>query len=225
VPFFLIRHPEGDVLVDGGNPLEVARDPHAHWGELADFFEVRMSEEEHCVAQLRRLGVAPESVSHLVQTHLHLDHTGALGHFADATVIVHARELDAARTADSQVASGYVRKDYDRPELRWRPVEGELDLYEDGAIRLIETPGHTAGHMSLLLNLRDTGPALLTADAVDNTAQWQGSAYPRALFSRRQATNSLEVLRRLAQQHDPLIVFGHDQENWSTLMHAPQAYS
>ena len=66
VPFFLIRHPQGDVLVDGGNPLAVARDPHAHWGALADRFDVHMTEEQHCVAQLRRLGVEPDSVGHVV---------------------------------------------------------------------------------------------------------------------------------------------------------------
>ncbi len=225
VPFFLLRHPQGDVLVDGGNPLAVARDPHAHWGALADRFEVHMSEEQHCVAQLRRLGVAPDSVRYVVQTHLHIDHTGALGHFPGATVVVHSRELEAARAAESPIASGYVREDYDRPEVRWQLAEGELDLFGDGAIRLIETPGHSAGHMSLLLRLDETGPVLLTADAADNRAQWEGRAYPRALFSRDEATRSLELLRELAHQTDPLIVLGHDPDDWSRHRHAPHSYS
>lgn len=225
VPFFLIRHPQGDVVIDGGNPLGVARDAHAHWGALADQFEVRMSEEQHCAAQLRRLGVDPDSVSHIVQTHLHIDHTGALGHFPGATVVAHARELQAARAAGSPLASGYVREDYDRPELRWQLAEGELDLFGDGTIRLIETPGHSAGHMSLLLHPTTTGPVLLTADAADNRAQWEGRAHPRALFSREDATRSLESLRELANQVKPLIVFGHDPDTWSELRHAPQSYS
>jgi N-acyl homoserine lactone hydrolase len=225
VPFFLIRHPQGDVVVDGGNPLAVARDPHAHWGPLADLFEVQMSEDQHCAAQLRELGVESEAIRHVVQTHLHIDHTGALGHFPGATVVVHARELEAARSAQSPAASGYVREDYDRPELRWQPVEGELDLFGDGAVRLIETPGHSAGHMSLVLHLDETGTVLLTADAADNRAQWEGRAHPRALSSREHAARSLELLHRLADQADPLIVFGHDPENWSRLEHAPRSYS
>lgn len=225
VPFFLVRHHQGDLVVDGGNPLAVARDPHAHWGALADHFEVHMSEEQHCAAQLRGLGFAPDSVSYLVQTHLHIDHTGALGHFPDATVVVHARELQAALAADSPIASGYVREDFDRPEIRWQLVEGELDLFGDGTIRLIETPGHSAGHMSLLLQLAETGPVLLTADAADNRAQWEGREHPRALFSREEAARSLELLRHLARQTDPLLVFGHDPDNWSQLKHAPYSYS
>ena len=225
VPFFLIRHPEGDIVVDGGNPLAVAVDAHAHWGALADQFRVRMAEEQHCVAQLREIGITPESVSHLVQSHLHIDHTGALGHLPGATVIVQAQELDAARAAEPPQAQGYVREDFDQVGLDWRPVEGELDLFGDGAIRLLSTPGHSAGHMSLLLQLDETGPVLLTADAADNRAQWDGQLRPRALYSRDDAKRSLERLRELARETDSLVVFGHDPDNWSRLRHAPDHYA
>lgn len=225
VPFFLIRHPEGDVVVDGGNPLAVARDARAHWGTLADDFEAHMGEEDHCVAQLAGVGAGPESVRLIVQTHLHMDHTGALGHFPAATVVVHGRELEAARGAPAPVGGGYVHADYDRSDVRWRAVEGDLDLFEDGTIRLIETPGHSAGHMSVLLALEDTGPVLLTADAVDVSAQWEGRLALRALFSRAQAERSLERLRALAEETEALLVFGHDPKNWARLEHAPARYA
>ena len=221
VPFYLIRHPQGDVVIDGGNPLAVARDPRAHWGRLADLFEVHMDEEEHCAAQLRRLGVAPESVGHVVQTHLHIDHTGALGHFHEAAVVVHGAELEGASSPHAQ---GYVREDFEQPGLDWRTWEGELDLFGDGAIRLLPTPGHSAGHVSVLLQLDHTGPVLLTADAVDNRAQWDGSMRPRALHSAEQAGRSRERLIELAGELDPLIVFGHDPDNWSQLRRAPERY-
>jgi glyoxylase-like metal-dependent hydrolase (beta-lactamase superfamily II) len=225
VPFYLLRHPEGDVLVDGGNPLAIASDARAHLGELADLFEVHMSAEQHCVAQLERLGVGPDAVRYLVQTHLHFDHTGALGHFPDAQVVVHADELRAARQAESTLQTGYVRADFDRPELRWRQVDGPVDLFEDGAVRVIETPGHSAGHMSLLLHLDETGPVLLTADATDNLDQFEVRQHPRALFSREDANQSVEKLRALAQELGPLIVFGHDPDNWAGLRHAPEHYA
>ena len=224
VPFFLLRHPEGTVVVDGGNPLAVARDPRAHWGPLSEIFEVHMTEAQHCAAQLGELGVGPADVSHIVQTHLHIDHTGALGHFPQATVVVHAAELEAARASESPADQGYVPADYDRPELRWRTVAGEVDLFGDGAIRLMETPGHSAGHMSLLLSLNDTGPVLLTADACDNRYQWEGRAHPRALHSRQQAARSLDLLHGVAEETGALVVFGHDPENWSQLRRAPDSY-
>ena len=224
VPFFLIRHPRGDVVVDGGNPLAVTRDVRAHWGPLAEVFHPRMTAEQHCAAQLGALGISPESIRYVVQSHLHIDHTGALGHFPAATVVVQAAELDAALSADPPQAQGYVREDFDREGLEWRTVEGELDLFGDGSVRLIPTPGHSAGHQSLLLGLRETGPVLLTADASDNRAQWEGRLPPRSLFSREHAERSLERLRELAGETDALVVFGHDPENWSGLRHAPASY-
>jgi glyoxylase-like metal-dependent hydrolase (beta-lactamase superfamily II) len=224
VPFFLLGHPQGLIVVDGGNPLAVARDPHAHWGELADVFEVHMSEAQHCEAQLRELGVSADDVSHIVQTHLHIDHTGALGHFPNAVVVVHAREREAALAAGDPMQSGYIRADYDRPELRWQTVEGNTDLFGDGLIRLVETPGHAAGHMSLLIYLADTGPVLITADASDNQAQWEGRAHVRAFHSREDAARSLRRLHELADETGATVVFGHDPENWGQLRHAPEPY-
>ncbi len=223
VPFYLIRHEQGDVIVDGGNPLAVARDPHAHWGQLADVFEVHMSEEEHCAAQLRRHGFEPESIARIVQTHLHIDHTGALGHFPGAEIVVHASELDSARAAHP-LARGYASADFEQPDLDWHPFTGELDLFGDGSVRLLPTPGHSAGHVSLLLELERTGPVLLTADAVDNRAQWEGSQSPRSLHSAEEADRSRERLREFSEEKEPLIVFGHDPRNFAALKHAPEHY-
>lgn len=220
MPFFLIRHPDGDVLVDGGNPLAMARDPRAFLGEYADVFDVHMTEDQHCAAQLARFGVPPEEIRYVVQTHLHFDHIGALGHFPEAEFVVHERELEAART---NAGSGYVGT-FEDPRLRWRPVDGDHDLFGDGSVQLLETPGHAAGHMSLLLTLAETGPVLLTADASDNRRQWDGRDSPRGFHSPEQAARSLERLRSVAAEHDPLIVFGHDPRNWSGLRRAPERY-
>src|SRR5208283_4527411 len=145
--------------------------------------------------------------------------------FPGATVIVQAKELDAARTAEPPHAHGYVREDFVQGGLDWRPVDGELDLFGDGTIRLLSTPGHSAGHMSLLLQLGETGAVLLTADAADNRSQWDGQLPPRALSSRDDAKRSLERLRQLARETDSLVVFGHDSGNWSRLRHAPGSYT
>jgi glyoxylase-like metal-dependent hydrolase (beta-lactamase superfamily II) len=224
VPFFLIRHPDGDAIVDGGNPLAIALDPHAHLGGLADIFVSNMTDDQHCAAQVTRLGVDPDAVDYVVQTHLHFDHTGALGHFPNASVVVHERELEAARAADSPERSGYIRADYERPELKWQTWSGELDLFGDGSVRLIETPGHSAGHASVLLNLDETGAMLMTADASDNRDMWEGRAHPRALHSKENANRSMQKLRDLAAETGARVVFGHDPDDWARHAHAPESY-
>jgi glyoxylase-like metal-dependent hydrolase (beta-lactamase superfamily II) len=142
-----------------------------------------------------------------------------------ATVVVHARELKAARVAEPPVTSGYLRADYERPNLQWQLVDGELDLYGDGCIRLLATPGHSAGHMSVLLRLQDTGAVLLTGDASDNAAEWEGKHPPRGMFSPDQAMRSVEALRHVACDTGALIVFGHDPDDWARHRHAPDSYS
>jgi N-acyl homoserine lactone hydrolase len=225
VPFALIRHPDGDIVVDGGNPLALAIDPRAHLGELADRFTAHMTPQEHCVAQLAEIGVAPGSIRHVVQTHLHMDHTGALGHFPDATIVVHAKELAAAQAVHGPIGGGYVRADIEHDGVNWQTFEGDHDLFGDGSVRLLETPGHAAGHVSLLLTLDETGPVLLTADAADNLAQWEGRAHPRAFHSRDEANASLQRLRDVGRETGALIVFGHDSENWAQRKHAPEHYA
>src|SRR4051794_5729584 len=92
VPFFLITHPAGHTIIDGGNAVEVAENPHAYWGSIADVYYPVLRKEEGCVDQLRRLGISPEDVRYVLQSHLHLDHTGAIGRFPNATHIVQRSE-------------------------------------------------------------------------------------------------------------------------------------
>ena len=77
VPFFLIQHPKGNVLYDGGNALEVAQDAREHWGAIVDAYEPVMSEDDFVVNQLQRMDVDPASIRYVMQSHLHLDHSGA----------------------------------------------------------------------------------------------------------------------------------------------------
>ena len=124
-----------------------------------------------------------------------------------------------------RLTTGYVPEDYNRPDLRWQVTEGELDLFGDGTIRLLETPGHSAGHMSILLDLQETGPVLLAADAADNRAQWEGREHPRAMFSREHARRSMERLREIVDQTGALLVLGHDADDWSRHRRAPDCYT
>jgi N-acyl homoserine lactone hydrolase len=88
------------VLYDGGNALEVAQDARKHWGAVVDAYEPVMSEDDFAVNQLQRLDIDPGSVKYVVQSHLHLDHSGAVGHCPNAQDLVQRRELEYAYTPD-----------------------------------------------------------------------------------------------------------------------------
>lgn len=225
VPWFLIKHPLGNVVIDGGNAVEAAIDKRGHWGAVVDAYDPVMDVSENCVDQLKLVGVDPQSVRYVLQSHLHLDHTGALGHFPRAQVVVQRSEYEYAFKPHWFAAGAYIRADFDRPGLNWKFLGGEytdnFDLFGDGTVRLIFTPGHSVGHQSFLLTLPNTGPVLLTIDAAYTLDHWNEKALPGLVTSSTQAADSVTKLRRIAADTGAMVVTGHDPDNWGTFLKAP----
>ena len=228
VPWFLIKHPKGTVVIDGGNAAEVVDDARGHWGAVADTYRPVMSRDETCVAQARSVGVEPDDVRYVLQSHLHLDHTGALGRFPRATHVVQRIEHEYAFRPDWFAKGAYIREDFDRPNLDWKFLGGEYtdhyDLFGDGAIRTIFTPGHSPGHQSFLVRLPNTGPVLLTIDAAYTLDHWNEKALPGLVCSSVDAARSVRKLRQIAEETGALVVVGHDPDAWRTLKHAPRGF-
>ena len=113
VPWFLIKHPEGDVVIDGGNAIEVAIDKHTHWGAVLNAYDPVMKKSENCVEQAKSVGTNIEDVRYLIQSHLHLDHSGGVGRFPNAIHVVQRLEYDYAFNPDWFASLAYIRKDFD----------------------------------------------------------------------------------------------------------------
>lgn len=228
VPWFLIKHPKGIVVIDGGNALEVALDKRAHWGAVVDAYDPLMSPSENCVDQARSVGVEPEDVRFVLQSHLHLDHTGALGHFPRATTFVQRAEYEYAYAPDWFAKGAYIRADFDRPGIDWKFLGGDYtdnyDLFGDGAIRMIFTPGHSPGHQSFLVTLPNTGPVLLTIDAAYTIDHWNDKALPGLVCSSVDAARSVHKLRKIAEDTGAMVVTGHDPDGWKAFSKAPKAF-
>ena len=141
VPWFLIKHPEGDVIIDGGMPIEAALDKHKHWGDVIEAYDPVMKASEWCKEVVKTVNTNPEDVKNVIQTHLHLDHSGAIGHFPNATYITQRVEYDYAFNPDWFSAPAYVREDFDKPNIKWKFLQGRktdfYDVYGDGVIKLI----------------------------------------------------------------------------------------
>jgi N-acyl homoserine lactone hydrolase len=228
VPFFLITHPRGNVLFDGGNALEVARDASAHWGEVAEVYTPHMTEDDFVVNQLQAMDVDPASVRYVVQSHLHLDHSGAVGHFPNAQYVVQRRELEYAFTPHWFQAPGYIRPDFDR-DVDWLFLYGEqddgFDLFGDGTMKTLFTPGHAPGHMSLVVNLQETGAVMLTADACYTMDHYNNAALPGLLHSAADCADSVQKIRRSVDALEAMVVTGHDPDSWPDFKKAPEYYS
>jgi len=105
-------------------------------------------------------------------------------------------------------------------------ADSSVQMFQQQAWKPLPTlpDGVSLPFLSSAIELDQTGPVLLTADASDNRAMWEGRAHPRAFHSRESANRSIEQLRQLADRTGALVVFGHDAENWAELAHAPESY-
>jgi N-acyl homoserine lactone hydrolase len=217
----LLRDARGNVLFDTGCHPSVVRDAAARWGGLAKLMQPLMGPDDNVIAGLAALGLEPGDIDVVVCSHLHPDHCGCNQFFTRATVMVHARELEAARAANA-TDRGYVAADWDHP-IPIEAVTGECDLYDDGRIVLIPLPGHTAGSLAALVALERTGPVLLTSDTVSLRAHLDTGILPKNTWNADALTKSLDEVRRI-EASGAMVICGHDAAQWATLRKGADAY-
>jgi glyoxylase-like metal-dependent hydrolase (beta-lactamase superfamily II) len=185
--------------------------------------------------QIERLGYSIDQVKYLIMSHLHTDHASAIEHFPRATILVGRGEWEAARSFLGFL-NGYNRRQftfpYDYQEVPQEPMESihpfthGYDLFDDGTVVIVPTPGHTVGHQSVLLRLR-TRTVLLAVDAAYTERSYRELVVPGILhFRGRLVTTTLEKVKLFSELHpDALIITGHDSEQWPTLKKAPDHYA
>jgi len=217
----LVRHAQGNVLIDTGCHPSVAENAEARWGGMTKFITPIMGPNDNVLAGLSGLGLRAEDIDLVVNSHLHPDHCGCNAFFKKATVIVHALDLEAARAPDS-LARGYLPIEWDHP-LPMETISRERDLFNDGRIVLIPLPGHTKGSMGALVGLDRSGQFLLAADAVSLRASLDRDIVPRNTSNAEMFLKSLAEIRRL-EKGGATVLCGHDAEQWETLRKGAQAY-
>lgn len=229
---FLVEHPSaGRILIDTGFHPSVAVDPKENLGRLnARAFHPDMKASDAVPAQLRARGVEPAQIDTVVMTHLHTDHASAMSEFPGATFVFSLQEWEAATTVSRPATHGYVRRQFDHAfEYRTIDFEGGdrvdsfatfgrgVDLFGDGSVRCVYTPGHTLGHMSVIVRLK-AREALVAGDAIYTRRTLRESALPWRMEDGHLFGRSLREIQIYAEQTpDALIIPGHDMEAWLEL--------
>lgn len=209
----LLRTPEGNVLFDTGlHPVHVDR-PDATFGPSS--LRVVMEKEDAVVARLASLGVRPDDVTVVVNSHLHFDHAGNNGAFPKATFIVQGEHLAFAKGKPN-----FPGVYWDIPELTYMPVAGRIRVAR--GLEVVPTPGHAPGHQSLVADLPQTGRVVLCGDAAftrENLERGEVRAPDEAA-----AKHSLGLIRSLVNDDLDRVFTSHDAASWSRWRHAPQTY-
>ncbi len=218
VSCFLFCHSQGNVLFDTGCHPSVAKSPEERWGSMARSIVPVMAADDNVVSELRRVGLMPDDIDIVVNSHLHCDHCGCNEFFSKATIYVHTEELAFARSG-KQEGGGYFEADWNHP-LPTIELTSEIDVFGDGRIVLLPLPGHTPGLTGLLASLPNSGGYLLASDAI--AIKQNLDVVPKNTWDRNLLAKSLTEIKRIAKT-GVTIVYGHDLAQWSTFRTA-QAY-
>ena len=232
VPAFLIRHPSaGAILVDTGLHPSIATDGKENFGSLGNRIgRPSLAAGEDAPAQLRKRGLDPNEIPIVVMTHMHSDHTSAISEFPNSTFVVSEREWEAAAVGSQPTLNGYRRPhfdyafdyrtiDFDRAGIDSYASFGRcFDLFDDGSIHLAFTPGHSAGHMSVVCRLTQDD-FVIGGDAMYMRGQLDGGlAMPPRPFDEHNFKRSLQELRLFHSQFPAATITpGHDPEFYSRL--------
>jgi len=152
--------------------------------------------------ELGRFGVAPGDVTMIVNSHLHFDHCGNNGLFANVPAFIQTSELDVARSTPYT-----VRDWFDFPGARIRPVDGDLEI-TDG-VTLLSTPGHTPGHQAVLVET-EKGLELVAAQAAFTAAEFHRGGDPATQAHEGLEAPYLQSIARLKSFGADATYFSHD---------------
>ena len=217
----LLRHAQGNLLFDTGCHPDIATDAQSRWGSLTKLMTPVMTKDDNVIVGLAAVGLGPDDIDVVICSHLHVDHCGCNVFFKRATLMVHARELAAARAPDG-VAMGYLPIEWDHP-LPTDAIEGECDVFGDGRIVLLPLPGHTPGTLGALVELERSGAFLLASDTVSVRETLDEGIVPRNTWNAAALVKSLAEIRRIAAR-GATVICGHDPRQWQTLRRGAEAY-
>jgi glyoxylase-like metal-dependent hydrolase (beta-lactamase superfamily II) len=184
---YLIRHGSQYLLWDTGFPAELAGRSEAEGPFTASLGAT-------IVQQLARIGVRPSEVTHVGISHRHDDHTGQLPAFPKATLLIGAGDFETLKQRKSDRIAPWTNGGG-----KVEAVTGDRDLFGDGSVVMLDTPGHTESHHSLLVRLPKTGPVLLSGDLYHFTENRLSGGIPSFNTSRGQTMASMARFEEIAR--------------------------
>ena len=216
---YLIRHSSGWLMFDSGINDNVATMPNGFQrGKVSPRYILR----KPLRSQLAEIGVDPGQITHLAFSHTHGDHVGNGNLFSNAKLYIQQAEYDIAFGAEAVSKWNFEVASYDK--LRANPLvklNGDHDVFGDGTVMLIATPGHTPGHQSLLVRLPRSGALILSGDMVHLQDNWTNRRVPEFNFNREQSLRSMDKIQALMQQTGAHLWINHDKAQSDMIPKAP----
>jgi len=219
-PSFLIEHERGLVLFDTGVSPKGLADPERYFPDLVRQFQFECLPELGVDRQIRELGYRLDQVRYVIPSHLHFDHAGGLFLFPHATFLVGEGEIGFAYHPDEGFRPYFLLDDIvPTRDFRWIETAHDFDLFGDGSVQLLHSPGHTPGSLALFVRLPNRN-LILTGDTCHYRNEVEHGVAD-ALHDQVAGIASLRRLVLLRDAWDAQIWIGHDIDDWNSWPHAP----
>jgi N-acyl homoserine lactone hydrolase len=219
---YLIETKNGRILYDVGCDYHKINNPDQrakYYNSELGFDAPVMAESQRLPNQLAKMGLTPKDIDVIFIGHLHFDHAGGLCDCGNVEVHIQADELANANTAEIAYFGDEIIK-----QANWQVKKGEYDLAL--GVRAIASPGHTAGHMSLWIEMPTGAPIILAGDAADLTENIVDEIAPGNCWQDQteMAVDSIRKLKNLAKTEKANLWPNHDMAFWRTLKAFPEFY-
>ncbi len=205
---YLIRHGDEYMVWDTGQPLSA--------GAVAP--------KTSLPDQLAKLNLKPEQIRYVGISHFHGDHTGQAGAFTAATLLIGKGDWDGISATPPAAGVNPA------PFVRWisgggkvEPLPGDKDVFGDGSVVVLSTPGHTSGHRSLLVRLREMGPVLISGDLAHFHENYESNGVPGFNWDRAATLASLDRYKKIAANLKATVILQHDARDIGKLPAFPAA--
>lgn len=225
LPAFLIEHDHGLVLFDTGLSPEVwEKGPQAVYGPVGEMFPFECPPDHRLDIQISKAGFHVRDITHVVVSHGHVDHTGGLYLFPGAQFYMSEEEMAYAFWPHPFFQGMYGASDLERVRTaRWNLLSADLDLFGDGGIQILRTPGHSPGHLSMLVTLGSRS-FLLTGDAAHLRVNLDSAVPCPVDLDTISAHRSLQRIAQVAASRGADIWIMHDPGDWDKYGSVPQPY-
>jgi glyoxylase-like metal-dependent hydrolase (beta-lactamase superfamily II) len=210
---YLLKHAQGWMLWDTGLTDNIATMPKGL--APADPAATHWYRPKTLAEQLAHLGVKPADIKFMAVSHTHPDHVGNVEMFPQAMLFVQTAEY---------TWPGTNKMPRFKPEHPVTKLDGDRDLFGDGSVIVLATPGHTPGHQSLLVRLPKTGALVLSGDAVHFKSNWENRGVPAGNASKEQTLASMEKIAGVLKTEKAQLWINHDKAQRDSLKMAPAYY-
>src|SRR5580658_4350093 len=222
---WLIKHGKDWLLWDTGVPESTLKDPRG-WSTLPKLIVYHL--DKSVTGQLAAIGLKPDDIGRVAISHTHGDHIGNVGLFPNSTVVMQRAEYRWIYSPDGpndnvNQLMALARKLLGTPK-NLQLIDGDTDVFGDGSVTLVSTPGHTPGHQSLLVHLKNSGFIMLSGDVAHSEENFEKNIVPSLNTDKAESIASMEKARQLIAAYKAKFFINHDKSQTDKLKLIPAFY-